>query len=639
MLSALKKYFLLIRLYTVINIILISLIPTILFLTEFDVNILRDVAIGILFWTTIILGKEVMHSSTDHREHTNKIIPITLGIILVFCIGLIHTEALIFLFIALITFVCYSLKNKNWLLAPISFIFRGFLEVLILVTILSFYLPILKIFETYWIILLSIFLITCSRNLLGDLRDIEKDKYTLPKRVGVDFTKIVIMFLAIAPILIIRFDILIPIFIVVVLLFTMKNDYLLHKIYVQATGFFVLNIISVFLINNTLLTNAGFFVVLLNNTYEYTPRDITEKSNTKSAIKSNKIHDILNLIINLGFNKRFRMDVKALTIAKKGYNWFAWETLDSIGGRPYLEKGTDLNELSSRLKIKNLNLLEYLLDLLTGEKVLAHREEKYYLIKIPHTLAEAELNYMKKHYPASHKWTFSMVPKAKNTLLTGKTSFNSSFDEEQSAILWDKLMSEAPYSFRKLAIKSFTKLINKNDKILDLGCGTGTSLMNILDEMPIQVNLSGTDPSSKSIRIAKDKIDIRLQKEGNTLKLENLKRAKLFTHNILDKPLNEKYKIIFLSFVINHIPVKKRTLFYKRIYAALEDGGFCVIYQLTHKAKQVRTPMWVMHNVPSQQEFPFLDKYLSELESVFGNVKTSFDGLITISKKDTSFKK
>ncbi|MFA5931372.1 MAG: class I SAM-dependent methyltransferase [archaeon] len=477
-------------------------------------------------------------------------------------------------------------------------------------------------------------MVTDSRNLIGDIRDITKDKYTFPNFVGEPLSRLLSIALLLPIFFMVNPALAFPLILVIVLIIILKDSYLLHKIYVQATGLFFINFISESLFGNTIISNLAFMVILFSNSYEYTPRDISKnKKSEVNNINYTIAKDMVTLILKMITDSRFRKDLKALQIAKKGYTQYAWETLEELNTHQHLKKGITMKELSTELNIKNEYLLEYLLDLLTGQKAIAHTNDKYYLAKPPPKLTKEELKYMEDHYPASYKWTFSMVPKAKNTLVSGKTSFDSSFDESNSAILWDKLMTESPYSFRKIAIKSFTNKLKAHDKVLDLGCGTGASLLSVLDEIKQPVYLSGTDPSSKSISIAKNKIKYLITQEKEGLKKQNLKRINLFVQNILEKPLKEKYNTIFLSFVLNHIPKNKRKKFYKNLYNALEKNGTCVIYQLVSKSKYDRAPMWVMHNVPTQQEFPLLEEYLSDLKEIFPSIKVSFGGLIVTLKK------
>jgi SAM-dependent methyltransferase len=632
MLASIKKHLLLVRLYTVINIIIVSILPTILLNRQIDLFTARDIIIGILFWTAIILGKEVMHENTDHREKINKKVPVFLGLILVLVVVFFQPISIIFLALALITFFAYSLKNKNWILAPFSFVFRGFLEVLILITIFSFYVPIPQVLEKYSLISLLILLITDSRNLIGDIRDVSKDQYTFPKIFGIRLAKILAILLLTPALIYFKITIVIPLIVISLLIIFLKDNYLLHKIYVQATGFFILNLISETLFGNTFISNLGFFIVIFNNSYEYTPREVARETQ-KSQVTFTHFEDGATLLFKSITDPRFRKDLKALIIAKKGYSQYAWQVLEDLGVSDLLKEGSEIKTIMRKTKIKNELLLEYLLDLLTGENVLNHNDGKYILVQQPKKLDSVELNYMKENYPASFEWTFSMIPKAKITLKSGKKSFDSSFDETKSALLWDKLMQESPYSFRKIAIRSFIKKIKPNDKIIDIGCGTGASLISILEEAKAPIYLSGTDPSAKSIDIAKQKVKNLIESEKNPLKKDNLIKTNLFVQNLLNKPLTEKYNFIFMSFILNHIPREKRKEFYKRLYDSLEPDGTCIIYQLVSKSKFERTPMWVMHNVPSHQDFPILEEYVKDLEDIFPKVKVSFNGLITILKK------
>jgi SAM-dependent methyltransferase/4-hydroxybenzoate polyprenyltransferase len=632
MIRTLKKYALVIRPYTLINIAILSILPTFLLNLGLSWNTAIDVLTGILFWVSIILGKEIVHKETDKREKINLIIPLITTIMLIGLISSINFYSLILLPMTLVTFALYSLKNKNWLFAPFSFLFRGFLEMLLLLLIMSFYIPLTTAINNYSGLLLAIFLVTDSRNLIGDLRDKQKDKYTFPKKFGETTALILSAILLLITALTFNITVSFPLIVTIILMIFLKKEYYnLHKIYVISTGFFLLNIISLVTIENTFLTNLGFLIVLFNFSYDYLPRSADDTTNP--FIRKSAIKDIILLLRKMLTDKRFRNDIKALKIARKGYTRYAWDTLKSIGANKLLENGASIKDVAKEHNIRETYLLEYLLDLLVGSGYLSYKDGTYKTIKEPLDLTESELNYMKVHYPASFKWTFLMVERAKETLLKGKKHFASSFDEEESARLWDQLMLESPFSFRKIAIKTLIKDLKPNETVLDIGCGTGASLFSVLDEANFPVFLNGTDTSKKSLEIAGKKITKELNKESNKTRTENLEKINLFVHDFSKKPLNKKYNHIFLSFVINHIPKKQRLNFYRNIANSLEKNGTCVIYQLVSASKFKRVPMWVMHNVPTHQEFPFFDEYINELQTVFSEVDLSFNGLITKLKK------
>ena len=100
MLTSIKKYLAVLRIYTLINIVLISILPAIIFNQTTGIFLARDIITGVIFWCAIILGKEVMHAKTDHRDEINKNVPLALGIILTLIILITNAISILILVVA-----------------------------------------------------------------------------------------------------------------------------------------------------------------------------------------------------------------------------------------------------------------------------------------------------------------------------------------------------------------------------------------------------------------------------------------------------------------------------------------------------------------------------------------------------------
>lgn len=107
------------------------------------------------------------------------------------------------------------------------------------------------------------------------------------------------------------------------------------------------------------------------------------------------------------------------------------------------------------------------------------------------------------------------------------------------AKIYDSFMETCDYEEWKsqvyLILKNKNKL-NKNLKLLDVGCGTGEFLLRAYKEY----NCSGLDISENMLKIAQKKI-------GN-------KEIKLYKGNMIEFDINEKFDIIVSLFdTVNHI--------------------------------------------------------------------------------------
>jgi len=342
----------------------------------------------------------------------------------------------------------------------------------------------------------------------------------------------------------------------------------------------------------------------------------------------------IDLTFKMFFDSRLRKDIKAFKYAVDGYNSYGWELCKEVEIVDMLKKGSTIEEIMKVKKIKNKEFLECLLDFLVGCKTLKYENDKYYFVKDPGPFLGKKYKFLEKFYPKSVLWTNILHKKAKKTLLTGKKPFYTGFDNKRFLKLWDGLMRESPWSFRKIAIQKFCKKIKDGAKILDLGCGSGVSIEQILFECNKPIYITGIDNSKTSLEEA-DRLMKKLYKEiKNPITKENIKHVKLLKYDLSKNfPKNEKYDVVFMSLLVHHIPKEKRYSFFRNVKKLLKNEGLVVVYQIIHKSKFERAPMWVMHVIPSHQEYPFKNEYLKMFYEIFSDVKYYLDGNIVIAKK------
>ncbi|MEA3316980.1 MAG: methyltransferase domain-containing protein [Bacteroidota bacterium] len=128
---------------------------------------------------------------------------------------------------------------------------------------------------------------------------------------------------------------------------------------------------------------------------------------------------------------------------------------------------------------------------------------------------------------------------------------------------YDKVMNIASFglyrSFIKKAIRDLE--INKNDKILDLGCGTGRNILLMNKYLSDNSLLIGLDISK----------DMEKQFNKQCSKFSNIK----FINKRIDQKfeLNQKFDKIFISFVIHGFPHEIRKNIITNAYNHLNTGG------------------------------------------------------------------
>ncbi len=128
---------------------------------------------------------------------------------------------------------------------------------------------------------------------------------------------------------------------------------------------------------------------------------------------------------------------------------------------------------------------------------------------------------------------------------------------------YDKIMNTASFGLYRTFIQKAIKdlELKSNDKILDLGCGTGRNilLMNkYVDENSLLIGLDISDDMEKQFNI-------------NSKQFSNIK----FINKRIDQAfeLEQKFDKIFISFVIHGFPHEIRKIIIKNAYNNLKQGG------------------------------------------------------------------
>jgi len=128
---------------------------------------------------------------------------------------------------------------------------------------------------------------------------------------------------------------------------------------------------------------------------------------------------------------------------------------------------------------------------------------------------------------------------------------------------YDKLMNIASFGkykgFINKAIKDLG--IKPNEKILDMGCGTGRNILLMNKYLSDDSLLTGLDISK----------DMEKQFNFNCKQFSNIK----FINKRIDQPfeLDQKFDKVFISFVIHGFPHEIRKIIIKNAYTNLKPGG------------------------------------------------------------------
>jgi 2-polyprenyl-3-methyl-5-hydroxy-6-metoxy-1,4-benzoquinol methylase len=344
-----------------------------------------------------------------------------------------------------------------------------------------------------------------------------------------------------------------------------------------------------------------------------------ETPNIKYLARIMQVIKKLEVLIEFIFNKRFRMDKKALESSKPLFLNLAWKLLDKYGVIETLKKGSTIEAIMEKHQLKCKKMLECMLDNLVGDGALEYKFGKYYFIRPPAEYKETHKKFLEKYYPKSLEWVEFMYTRSVETLKSGRPYEDTGFDSE-NLDLWDAIMLDAPYSFRGFTIKKLLKKVKPNADILDFGCGGGIGLQQFIELSKKPINLYGSDISKYILR-AKTRIK-KINKKN-----KNIRIVKIFNKSIDDLIKSEqRFDAIFMSLVLNHIKEEHRSEFLIKIRELLNPNGYVGIYQIINQSKFLRSPIWVMHAVPTHFEYPFRRKYLERLNKIFSRVEVYLNG-------------
>jgi 2-polyprenyl-3-methyl-5-hydroxy-6-metoxy-1,4-benzoquinol methylase len=127
--------------------------------------------------------------------------------------------------------------------------------------------------------------------------------------------------------------------------------------------------------------------------------------------------------------------------------------------------------------------------------------------------------------------------------------------EQYDKISWSEIEAslQSKNGTRKFFFDVFDKKVWKNQKVLDLGCGTGWLVKEI--EKAGAKRVIGIDPSIKNITIGKHLFP----------------KSKIYQHNIESFPVKEKFDIVVSSMVFCHISNVELAL--QKLYHMLTKTG------------------------------------------------------------------
>jgi hypothetical protein len=266
------RYFFLTRPYSWFSVAFVPILASVFVIGHVSQMLFLDVLFGLLIWISANLFAERLSRDMSERGKINLLLPILIFLVVIIITVFRNPYALGFLVVILVALFCYSKKNRFWLFGKLSFFIRGVMEAALFLMILFFYN--FNFMGAQWIILLlTIYLVTCGRNLIGDIRDVDFDKQTLPTFIGKRLSKLLVLVFYLIPLVLLGVY-SVPLIMGIIFIIFMQDYYNLHRILVLINIFLLFELAIVWSGGDWLILTAFLLLgVLLNLSYNLVPRN------------------------------------------------------------------------------------------------------------------------------------------------------------------------------------------------------------------------------------------------------------------------------------------------------------------------------------------------------------------------------
>lgn len=265
----LKKYLVLIRAYSLVDVFFVFLLAKILS----GARVFSFVDIYKSFSLFFLWGFLTLSLEAKHRHKYREIVPCFVPYVLLILASIIslffNFQALLLIFFIWLFCFLYTQKETSVFCGSTSFLWRGLYQTTLFVFFLTLYCDIRNISLFEIIIGIVLFFFYASRNLIADIRDVIFDKNTFTVRFGVRLSYIISLFFYLIGIwllylLFVNLMVIFPALVMSIVIIFYDDGFNLHRCSIIVTTFTLANIISMFTNSNLLLLNILFLSVLSN---------------------------------------------------------------------------------------------------------------------------------------------------------------------------------------------------------------------------------------------------------------------------------------------------------------------------------------------------------------------------------------
>ena len=168
------------------------------------------------------------------------------------------------------------------------------------------------------------------------------------------------------------------------------------------------------------------------------------------------------------------------------------------------------------------------------------------------------------------------------------------FDEEVASVFDDMLERSVPYYAQTIDLTTTValKFLNKSDKVYDLGCSTGTTLINLAQKSEVELELIGIDNSAAMLQ--------RAQNKSNAYGVDVT-----FINNDIFNCSLEDAKVVIANYTLQFIRPLQREKLIKKIYDSIQEGGVFIFSEKIISDDPVLNKLYIdeYYNFKKQQGY------------------------------------
>ena len=157
--------------------------------------------------------------------------------------------------------------------------------------------------------------------------------------------------------------------------------------------------------------------------------------------------------------------------------------------------------------------------------------------------------------------------------------------------------------------------IKDNSNVLDIGCSTGKTIINLIKNIDKCFYITGIDLSEDMIKTAIE----------NTSEFNNVTNINLFNNSIVDIDI-ENFDYIISNLTLQFLSLEDREIVCRKVYNGLNKGGAFIVFEKIYSENPIYQDMYNQLYYDFKEENGFTDKEIRDKEKSLRGVLRPIEG-------------